>query len=139
MKNYIQQGPYFVGFTKGFDHRDNPELRKYGQHGATMWLGCRGEAGAIEFEIYTGWLVKDQVQSHGYVCVRAHSELTFENTVDASDSAITDSCGLLDGRACNCTYTNFSGYNIKDIASRDLEELFELARSIYIEHYNEPL
>ena len=138
MKNYIQQGPYFVGFTKGYDHRENPKMRQYGQHGATLWIGCRGEAGAIEMEIYTGWLVKDRHNLSGYVVVRALAELTFENASEDS-SYFTDSCGLLDGRACVCTYQNYSGYSIPDIASRDLEDLFELVKTLYEEHYNQPL
>lgn len=138
MENYIQQGPYFVGFTKGFDHRNSPELSKYGQHPATLWVGCKGEAGAIELEICTGWPVKDRVNFFGYVEVRAHSELSCTSASEP-DYHITDGCHLLEGRACVCTYTNYSGYDLRDIAKRNLDELFQLVKELYEEHYKQPL
>lgn len=133
MKHYVWKDNFGVGLSPGFDYRNNPEKRKYGQHPATMWLALRGNAGVIQLEVSTGWYLNGDVHK-GYCNLSAHSELTIKNAA-GDEHTITDNCDLLEGRACACTLFTGIRYNVKDVARLGLEGMKEELQKVYDEHY----
>ena len=49
--------------TPAFDHRNDAEKKQYGQHCCDIRMILKGELGAYQFLLYTGWYLSGQTQN----------------------------------------------------------------------------
>lgn len=124
-----------ITFEPAYDKRDPNPRKNYGIHGVTLRFVLKGDKGAVQFVIYTNWMLphvtqelvhkassKSDITSYIESCFlpmpadRGYHSLTprYED-----QSIVSESCEYLDGKPC---YYDGSGLAAEDIYKRLVSE-----------------
>jgi hypothetical protein len=108
-----------VEITAAYDKRDPNPAKNYGIHGVELRFVLRGPAGAVQFLLYTNWMLphveKDLDSKHGShsLCHPLPADLGYHSLRPMYESQEAQpGCPYLDGKPC---YYDGSGLNAKRV------------------------
>ena len=92
-------------FTPAYDKRDVNPNKNYGIHGVNMKMVLKGERGAVQFVLYTGWHLPHVAEEHrakGYYAEPLPADLGYHSPLPmyGGDEPIDQECEYLDGKPC---------------------------------------
>lgn len=101
-----------VEFTPAFDRRDPNPSRNYGIHGVELRMVLKGEHGAVQFVLYTNWMLPhvqeemdnrtDRRLNNGhYLCHPLPADLGYHwHAPRWEDQSARHDCPYTDGKPC---------------------------------------
>jgi hypothetical protein len=132
-----------VTITAAFDKRHANPSKNYGVHGCELRMVLKGELGATQFVLYTGWMlphVAEEFKAKKYVNEPMPADLGYHSPTPMYEGQeqINDSCEYLDGKPC---YYDGSGLNAEPAFGVLLEggsdALWGFLEEYYIERFGE--
>ncbi len=138
-----------ISFRPAYDKRDPDPSKNYGIHGVDMRFIFRGDLGAIQFVLYTGWHLP-HVQKDLLSRCRATPNYCPINPLPADigyhspkpmfdgQGTMTDNCEWLDGKPC---YYDGSGLNAEEyfqiLVEKGDDGLWEAMEKYYNDTFKE--
>ena len=130
---FEKQMEKIIEFSAAYDKRDPNPAKNYGIHGVDIRFVLKGEEGAVQFLLYTGWQlphVREELNDSFLEHPRRVSlECMFPQPANLGyhspkpmypeDKPMIDSCPYLDGKPC---YYNGSGLAAERVYERLLSE-----------------
>lgn len=108
-----------VEFTPAFDKRHRDPSKNYGIHGVELRMVLKGEAGAVQFVLYTNWQLPhvtrelDAKRGSHTLCHPMPADLGYHSPSPRwDDQTAQPDCPYLDGKPC---YYDGSGLNAERI------------------------
>lgn len=97
-----------VIFKPAFDKRSPDPRKDYGVHGVEIVFILKGEQGAVQFLVYTHWMLShvqkelDAKETDHLFCHPSPADLGYHSYVPRYEgqASITDNCETLDGKPC---------------------------------------
>lgn len=143
-----------ITFEPAYDKRDPNPRKNYGIHGVNLRFVLKGDKGAVQFVIYTNWMLPHVTQellhkASGKELISRYIEFTFlpmpadrgyhsPVPMYEGQSIVSDSCEYLDGKPC---YYDGSGLTAEDIYKRLVAEgdsaVWEELESYYKQTFGE--
>ena len=140
-----------IKFDPAYDKRDPNPHKNYGIHGVNLTFLLKGDAGAVQFVIYTNWMLPHVTQE---LLRKANSKQTIEAfflpmPADCGYHSLTpryegqevmaEACEYTDGKPC---YYDGSGLAAEDIYKRLVAEgdsaVWEELEEYYQQVFGEP-
>lgn len=106
-----------VKFLPAWDKRSNDPSKDYGVHGVDLRMYLKGELGAVQFVLYTGWHlphVQEEWNSRNYHPKPLPADIGYHSPkpMYEGQEICSDSCELLDGKPC---YYDGSGLMAEEV------------------------
>jgi hypothetical protein len=113
-----------VEWTPAFDKRDPNPSKNYGIHGMNLRFVLKGERGAIQFLIFTGWhlpRVQEEFKRKGWDSSPMPADLGYHSLAPhyEGQGVQSDSCEYCDGKPC---YYDGSGLNAEPVFDKFVSE-----------------
>jgi len=130
-----------VEFSPAFDKRD-PDLEKnYGIHCVTLRMTLKGQRGAVQFVLFTGWQlphIRDEFKGRADRALPADIGYHSPVPMYEGQTKLTEACEYLDGRPCYYDGSGLAADRFFDVMTQegDAGVWRELER-YYIETFEE--
>jgi hypothetical protein len=129
-----------VQVRPAYDKRDPDPKKNYGVHGADLIFGLKGEAGAVQFVIFTNWYlpgVADEMWKKGnprifFSPMPADVGYHSPKPLYEDQNQISEACEWLDGKPC---YYDGSGLHAEEVFTLMIAEGHEAMWKHLEEYY----
>lgn len=129
-----------VKFTRAYDKRHSDPSKNYGIHGVDVYFVLKGDRGAVQFLIFTGWQlphVQEELRGNARLdsLFPMAADLGYHSLVPRYEGhTCMGECEWLDGKPC---YYDGSGLHAEPVFERLLQEGDEGVWSELEDYYRE--
>ena len=111
-----------IEFSPAYDKRDPDPTKNYGIHGVSLRMVLKGQRGAVQFLLYTGWQlphVRDEFKGTATHVLPADVGYHSPVPLYEGQNKITESCQYLDGQACYYDGSGLAAERFFDVLTQE--------------------
>ena len=115
-----------IKLEAGYDKRDPDPNKNYGIHGVNLRMVLKGSKGAVQFLLYTGWMVPSARETGGYSETAKYipADLGYHSLMPMrdSDTPMSEPCEFLDGKPCYYDGSSLAAGRIFNVLTEEGDE-----------------
>ena len=111
-----------VELSPAYDKRDPDPTKNYGIHGVNLRMVLKGQRGAVQFLLYTGWQlphVRDEFKERAASVLPADVGYHSPVPMYEGQAEIAESCEYLDGRPCYYDGSSLAAERFFDVLTHE--------------------